>query len=363
MDRGTFRATSLAVAIVLTMLATPGFGQQWAEDMFGDRSHDFGMVARGAKVEHRFTLENMYEEDARIVSARSTCGCTKPKFSNKILKTWDKTEVVAVLDTRNFLGRKDATITVRLDRPFPAEVQLHVHAYIRSNVVIQPESVAFGTVTQGATARQTVKVSYAGRSDWAIERVLTDNPKLKARVVQTRRAGGFVDYDLIVDLAEDAPVGYIREHLIVVTNDTQPRASRVPVTVEGVVTPGVAVHGPTTDDNAVPTITVRPSPLLLGVIEPGESATRPLIVLGPKPFKVVSATCEDERFACAKSEKPSVRHLLPVTFTADKQTGTIDAKILIKTDPAAKPTEAAVQVRVMCKEAKDGAITNGNASQ
>ncbi|MEE8451823.1 MAG: DUF1573 domain-containing protein [Thermoguttaceae bacterium] len=350
MDRGTFRATSLAVVLVLTTIVVPCFGQRWAEDMLDHRSHDFGMVARGAKIEHRFTLENIYEEDARIVSARSSCGCTTPKFSTKILKTWDKTEIVAVLDTRNFLGQKDSTITIRLDLPFPAEVQLHVHAYIRRNVVIQPEAVAFGTVTQGTAARQTVKVSYAGRDDWAIERVTTDNPSLKARVVKTRSGGGFVDYDLIVDLAEDAPVGYIREHLILVTNDAQPRASRVPVTVEGVVIASAVSPGAATEDSVVPTITVRPSTLLLGVIGPGESATRPLVVQGSKPFKVVSATCEDERFACATSEKSSVRHLLPVTFTADEQTGTIHGKILIKTDPAAKPVEAAVQVRVMPEE-------------
>lgn len=340
----------LSVVLLLSMLVGPSFGQRWAEDMFDHRSHDFGMVATGAKVEHRFTLENIYEEDARIVSARSSCGCTKPKFSTKLIKTWDKSEIVAVLDTRNFHGQKDTTITIRFDLPFPAEVQLHIHAYIRTNVVIQPESVAFGTVTQGAAARQTVKVSYAGRGDWEIERVLTDNPNLKARVVQTRREIGVVgyevEYDLIVDLAADAPVGYIREHLTLVTNDPQPRASQVPVTVEGVIVPAAA-----SEDGVVPTITVRPSPLLLGVIKPGGSVIRRLVVSGPKPFKVVSATCKDERFACGTSETPSVRHLLPVTFTADKQTGTINGKILIRTDPAAKPIEAAVQVHVMSEKA------------
>jgi len=357
MDSGTSRTAGLAVVLLLAMLVAPSFGQQWAEDMFGERTHDFGMVARGGKIEHRFTLENIYEEDARIVSARSSCGCTTPKFSNKILKTWDKTEIVAVLDTRKFLGQKDATITVRLDLPYPAEVQLHVHAYIRSNLVIQPEAITFGTVTQGAVARNTVKVSYAGRGDWAIDEVTTDNPSLKVQAVETRRAGGLVDYDLIVELAKDAPVGYIREHLILVTNDTQPRASRVPVTVEGVVVRGVAAPGvavPTgvaAEGIVVPTITVHPSMLLLGVIGPGESATRPLVVQGSKPFKVVSATCEDKRFACATSQTPRVRHLLPVTFTADEQTGTINGKIIIKTDPAAKPVEAAVQVRVMSEEA------------
>jgi len=345
MDKGISKTACFAIVLLLTAIVAPGFGQQWAEDMFGERSHDFGMVARGAKIEHRFVVENVYEEDARIVSARSSCGCTTPKFSNKILKTWDKTEIVAVLDTRKFLGQKDATITVRFDLPFPAEVQLHVHAYIRSNVVIQPEAVLFSTVPQGTAVRQKLKISYAGRSDWAIDGVLTDNPSLAAHVVETRRSGGLVDYDLIVDLAADAPVGYIREYLLLVTNDPQPRASRVPVTVEGVVVPGAS-----TEESEVFAITVRPDPLLLGVLEQGGSATRRLVLLGPKPFKVVSATCEDKRFTCGTSESSSERHLLPVTFTADEETGTINSKILITTDPGGKPVEAAVQVRVRAEE-------------
>ena len=322
----------MAVMLLLTLLGSSAFGQKWAKDMFDHRSHDFGRVARGAKIEHRFTVENIYEEDARIVSVRSSCGCASTKFSSKILKTWDKADITAVLDTRNFLAQKDSTLTVVFDLPYPAEVQLHIHAYIRSDVVIQPGAVAFGSVAQGTAAQQKVKVSYAGRSNWRIERVEAGNPKLKARAVETRRSDGLVDYDLVVELAADAPVGYIREQLILVTNDSRTRASRVPVTVEGVV---------------VPAVTVRPNPLLLGIIRPGQTVTRRLVVQGPKPFKVVTVACEDEHFKCAASETPKKLHLIPVTFTAGETTGNVTGKILIETDLTAKPIEVPVHVRVM----------------
>ncbi len=48
--------------------------QDWARDMFDHTSHDFGTVARGAKVEHRFGVQNIYLEDAHIKSARASCG-------------------------------------------------------------------------------------------------------------------------------------------------------------------------------------------------------------------------------------------------------------------------------------------------
>ena len=54
--------------------------QDWARKMFDDTTtHDFGVVARGAKAEHRFVIENIYEEDAHIKSVTSSCQCSKPQ--------------------------------------------------------------------------------------------------------------------------------------------------------------------------------------------------------------------------------------------------------------------------------------------
>ncbi len=146
--------------------------------MFSETSHDFGVVARGAKVEYKFIIENKYEEDAQITSVHSSCGCTSPKIDKKFLKTWEKAELTAVIDTRSFLGSKDATITVNFDLPFPAEVQIHVHTYIRSDVVVQPGVVQFGSISQGVAMKQKVSVTYEGREDWRIERVESANPYL-----------------------------------------------------------------------------------------------------------------------------------------------------------------------------------------
>ena len=325
-------AAGFAALLLLACVPSAGLGQQWAKEMFDHTSHDFGTVARGAKVEHRFTLENVYEEDARILSVRSSCGCTSPQFSKESIKTWEKSDIVAVLDTRDFLGEKDATLTVKFDLPFPAEVQLHVHAYIRSDIVIQPGVVAFGTVPEGAAAQKKVTVSYAGRQDWHIESVESNNPRLQARAVETGRAAGQVTYDLIVDLKEDTPVGYIRDHLVLVTNDFRPQAARVPVAVEGVVAPSV---------------TVRPSPLLMGVVGPAKTVTRRLVVQGAAPFRILGAKCDDARFQCTVPAEEKTLHMVPVTFTASAEAESVDRKILIETDRApGKPIEVPVQVQV-----------------
>ena len=218
-----------------------GHAQDRAMAMFNHTTHDFGVVARGAQVDHRFSVENTYEEDPHIQSLASSCGCSTPQASRKRLKTWEKAEILVNVDTRGFLGRKDATITVVFDQPFPAEVQLHVHAYIRSDIVVQPGAVLFGSVIQGVGAKQTASISYAGRDDWRIGRVECANPHIEASAVETNRTSGQVGYSLSVRLKPDAPPGYIHDQLVLVTNDydVHSGAARA-VAIEGLVVCGAA---------------------------------------------------------------------------------------------------------------------------
>jgi hypothetical protein len=306
--------------------------EDWAKAMFSATSHDFGVVARGAKVEHKFVIENKYEENAQISLIQSSCGCTSVKIDKKFLKSWEKAELTAVVDTRSFLGRKDATITVKFDQPFPAEVQIHVRTYIRSDVVVQPGMVQFGTISQGTAMRQKVTVTYAGREDWRIERVESANPFLVGQATEISRGGGQVKYDLWVTLKGDAPAGYIQDQLVLVTNDVNQRAARVPVAVEGVV---------------AQMLSVRPASLFMGIVEMGQPITKPLVIQGKTPFHVTAVRSSDPHFKCKLPEGAKPVHLLPVTFDAREASGKITGKISIETDyPNAKPLEVDVNVQV-----------------
>jgi hypothetical protein len=317
--------------LMLSGMVAEGHGQQWARRMFDHTSHDFGFVARGAKAEHTFTMENIYVEDARIATIRTTCGCTTTRISKTLLKTWEKAEITAVVDTRSFLGRKDATLTVVLDRPFPAEVQLNLYCYIRGDVVLQPGAVQFGTVPQGAAAQRKLSVSYAGRGDWQIVRVESVSPYLAGQVVETLRGGNRVAYDLIVTLRDDAPPGTIQEHLMLVTNDSG-MSARVPVPVEGVVAPAVSV---------------RPALLMMGVVETGGSVTRQLVIQGQTPFRITAVQCDDPRITVPLPEKADKLHIIPVTFRASDTPGNVSAKLRIVTDLAGTTHDVPIQVQIV----------------
>ena len=336
--RNTYTVRTPWAALLLVLLAgSSALGQDgWAKKMFDHTSHDFGTVATGAKVEHTFTVENKYEEDMHISNVHTSCGCTATKISKRVLKTWEKAEIVATVDTRGFFGRKDATLTVEFGGLFPAKVQLHAHVYIRSDIVVQPGSVQFGSIEAGTPAVRKVTVSYAGRPDWQIREVETRNSHLEAQAVRAAQSPvGQVTYELVVKLKSEAPAGYIRDYLILVTNDRRPQYSRVPLAVEGLVTP---------------TVSARPSPLLLGVVSTGQTVTKHLVVQGRKPFRIIKVECSDKRLRCPvpKTEKEKTLHVLPVTFEAGSAPGKLSAKIQIKTTlSAGKPLEVPVNVRVI----------------
>jgi hypothetical protein len=295
--------------------AGPLAAQDWARKMFDSTNHTFGNVARGAKVEHAFTVTNIYQEEVHIANVRSSCGCTTPQIVNPTLKTWEKGKIVTQFNTRSFQGEKSAVITVTIDKPFYAEVQLQVAGYIRTDVVLDPGFVDFGNVDQGASAEKKLSIAYAGRDTWQILDVQSANRYLEAQLVELSRGGGQVAYQLTVRLKGDAPVGYLKDHLTLLTNDE--RAKEIPVDVEGQI---------------VADLSVSPASLFLGVVHPGQKVTKQLVVRGKKPFRIKQIECEDKSFSFKAPEAAAAVHLVPVTFEAGSEPGKVTEKIRIHTD-------------------------------
>jgi hypothetical protein len=323
----------IGVLLLFVLLGAPAASaQDWARRMFDHFEYNFGTIARGAKAEHRFTLENVYREDVHLQSVTSSCGCTKPTITRDLVKSLEKTEVVATIDTRSFMGHREAALKVKIDQPFPAEVILHVSCYIRSDVVVQPGVIDFGSVAQGSSVQRTASVDYAGRPDWRVTAVEVSNPNFDVQMLETARDLGQVKYHLSVKLRDNTPAGYIKDQLVLVTNDTNERTARVPVPVEAAV---------------VPRMTVRPSPLMLGVVNTGQSVTKALVAQNQTPFRVTSVRCSDPRFRFEIPADAKPLQLIPVTFAADQQAGNVSEMIHIQTDSAGSTIDVNVSVRVV----------------
>ncbi|MGE0755966.1 MAG: DUF1573 domain-containing protein [Pirellulaceae bacterium] len=307
--------------LLSVMLCFVGLGmasaQQWATKMFKITNHDFGQVAAGAKAEASFELQNIYQEDVHIAMVRSSCGCTTPRIVQDTLKTWEKSAVIAAFNTHSFRGQRSATITVVIDKPYYAEVQLHVSGYIRGDIVLEPGEVNFGDVELAQGSEKKVRIQYFGRSDWRIADVRSANKNFEVELAEASRGGGQVAYDMVVRLRPEFPAGHFQDQLSLVTSDSQSRS--VPVMVQG---------------NIVAPVSVSPAALFLGVLEPGQSVTKNLVVKGKQAFHVECIDCADTAQLEFKKPDPTDNksvYVIPVTFTAGDKPGPFSQKITIKT--------------------------------
>lgn len=306
----------MTIAIVLSSIhASPLAGKEWARKMFEETEHDFGTVARGAKASYDFVFQNRFKEDIHIASVRTSCSCTTPEILKPDLKTWEEGAIRAVFNTRSFVGARTATVTVVIDKPYYAEVQLTVKGYVRRDIVFDPGAVEFGSVDSGKGSMKEVAVKYAGRSDWKITDV--KGPQhFEIRLKEDQRTGGRVLYSMHVRLLPDAPSGYFNDQLILETNDQ--KMKRVPLIVSG---------------RVIENLTVSPASLSLGVLRPGERATKQLVVRAKQPFRVIEVDCgQDDCFSFETPPDAKKVHLIPVTFTAGRQAKSIAQRISIKTD-------------------------------
>jgi len=309
------RLTALVLALFL-VAATDASAQEWAKKMFKTTKHNFGTVARGSKQEYAFKFTNVFKEDVHVAGTRSTCGCVTVKTKKDRLKTYETSEIVVTLNTSSYLGGKSSTITVIIDKPYYAEVQLTVNSYIRSDVVFTPGVINFGSVDAGQGAEAAVNIAYAGRDDWEIVDVRSANQFFEVELEEKHRGSGKVTYAMVVRLKPGAPVDYIQDQLAIVTNDSGSRNVSLPV--EGRVTSP---------------LTVSPASLFLGVLKPGETAKKRLVVRGNEPFRIVAVRCNHESFSFDEpAATHKTLHFVPVEYTANGRPGKVVEKIEIETD-------------------------------
>ena len=298
----------------------------WGTNLFATHRHDFGQVVLGADAEFRFELTNTHNSDLRLLSVRSSCSCTTARFSTSLLKPGETGAVIARMNTSGqHLHRKSAVLTVQLETVINGTsridtVQLFVSGYIRPDVLLNPGSIEFGSISKGTSAVRTLQLEYTGRPGWALTGIERSQPFIYARAEETRREHGAVAYKITAILREDAPPGYVRDVLRFTTNELQPgRAEPVKVMIP--------VHGVVTA-----TIQAKPSPMQIGVLAPGETAVKNIVLRNVTPFRVTNVTASDNRFRFAFSDRENTVQLITIAFSASQFPQDVSAVIRISTD-------------------------------
>jgi len=108
------------VFIAVLGLVAPAFAQEASTAKVGGpvisfekKTHDFGDIFQGDKVEETFKFTNTGNEPLIIVDVKVTCGCTTPKgWPKDPIPPGGKGEVTVAFNSAGKMGRVDKTVTV-----------------------------------------------------------------------------------------------------------------------------------------------------------------------------------------------------------------------------------------------------------
>ena len=154
----------------------------WAQSLFPNRDHNFGTVAKAAKAEHTFEFKNEFDQPIEILSVNPSCTCTLPEVPTKIVKPGETGQIIAKFQTRKFSGQRGATLNISMKKGNDYSTALvSVKGYIRQDVVVHPPEVDLPKVIASQGADTSVKIYYAGRSDWKITDIKSSNENVNCQ--------------------------------------------------------------------------------------------------------------------------------------------------------------------------------------
>ena len=315
-----------AILAFSTMLANTSDAQDWARKMFKEYVHDFRKVPLGEIPEYRFEIQNIYKEDIRIRSISSSCGCTIASASKNVLKMWEKGEILCRFNTPAVgAGFKQATITVRFDRPFVGEVQLTVRGTIVSGVSFTPDTLEFGQVSDSNRPKKTVRLSSAGNPYLRIVDVKSKFDHITVfRPERVASAGSSVVYQLTAQLKESVPKGYNQGELFVIVEENpgnrpgnRPVLRQIPLKFKAKV---------------VAPLQLAPEILTLGSIEPGEKISQKVFLTSEVPFKITDVRCQSGAFSVRADSDSRKVHIVDVSYVGEKKMGRLKNELSFFTD-------------------------------
>jgi hypothetical protein len=265
------------VIVALGAAVAPAAAQNeapWAEKLFDNKTeHDFGNVAHGTQMLHKFPFKNIYAVPLDVTISSVSCGCTTATISAARVAPHEAGTIDVNMNGRLFTASRTVYVSVKFSSPtqdFYSTARLKISANSRQDIVFNPGAVSFGVVPQGQGAAQDITVEYAGTADWRVDDVVTNGLPVEAKVEKLRTKPGVVGYKVSVSLKADASAGTLKGEMFLKTSDKD--SPLLPVLVEG---------------NVQASFSVSPSLVRLSAAV-NETRSANVAVRGPKAFKILS---------------------------------------------------------------------------
>ena len=305
-----FRYT-FVLLVGASILAPVGAADSLAS-LFDTQVHDFGNVPVGPMLHHAFTIKNTTNQELRIANLRVSCGCVTPSASTMVIAPGETGTVNAQMDSRRFVGAKSVIVFVLFSKPQVEEIRLEVKAFGRTDVALNPDSIAFGQMRRGTSPSVSTQVSMVGNN--RITEATSESGYVQISIKEPKRS----DYGphLRIDREDGPTFPSASGTRTFGSRPTTNTRIRVPVTVE-----------------VESMLTVAPGTLQFDTTKVGTPITKPIVVKGTQPFKIVEVKGGDGMFVAEESAKGEAKtaHILKVTFTPGKE-GNVAKLLQIITD-------------------------------
>jgi hypothetical protein len=277
-------------------------------------AHDFGSVPRGPMQTHHYKLTNNTGQPVHIASVRVSCGCTSATALLGALAPGQSTTILAQMDTTRFIGPKTVTIYVQFDQPQWQEVRLSISSNSRTDIVVSPDTIAFGPISRGATPIRTATVTFASGTQLTSVAAESNYVQLSAKGVQGNGADS--TYEVTATLRPDVPVGKWYTDVWLNTNNAGTPRIRLPLTVD-----------------VEPALSLSPATAAFGSLTTGGEAERRVILRGPQPFHIKEVKGTDDNVSVVTGDAKEARpvHVLTVKVKAGGA-GELSRTLTIVTD-------------------------------
>lgn len=342
---------------IAVLVAVHGFAQtakaEWIEQV-----HDFGAFDEDmGKVTCRFPFVNTGKVPLSIISARATCGCTTPRFSNRPIEPGDTGFVEVAYNPTGRPGRFDKKIYVEMNT-LPKKTTLIVRGVVigssntlRSRypveagpVKLKTSVVPFGELLKGKTKARFLDF-YNTTADTLRPYFLNLPDYLTATLRDGYIApGDYAAYSLQLDTSKVPEFGLLTDSIVFVPDKAYPEES-VTLSVVAMIAEDFSNLTPGQRRNA-PVICVIPDAVDCGTVyRDGGLITKTLQVknLGKDPLKIHRVYSADRGIEVrVSSETVKKNRSAVITLTVDPAafpSDILDARISIISNAPDNPVK------------------------
>jgi len=198
---------------------------------------DAGNVNKGDLIKHDFIVENKGKGTLEITHVQPACGCTVTEF-DKTIAPGKSGKITATVNTANFSGPIQKTISVTTNDAKLANFQLTIKAVVKAILNVTPsEFQQFGLVFKGQTLEKDFVLTSEDGTPFEVTQVNADDPALKYELkpAADKKSAAFK-----VILPSDHAVGPISGRFTLST--THPKAPTVTISVYGTIREPLTVY-------------------------------------------------------------------------------------------------------------------------